>query len=97
GKSMLGMEKRVERDFLGEKEIEADAYYGISTVRAAENFPITGYKTHAELIKSLGIVKKAAALANAEAGNLRPDIARVIVMAAEEVMGGYMNDAFIVD
>lgn len=94
---MLGAEKRVERDFLGEKDIEADAYYGISTLRAAENFPITGHKTHSELIKSLGIVKKAAALANAEAGNLYPDIKQAIVMAAEEVIGGYMNDEFIVD
>lgn len=61
-------EFRIEKDFLGEKEIPKDAYYGVQTTRAVENFPITGYRIHPELIKSLGIVKKAAALANMEVG-----------------------------
>lgn len=50
---------RIERDFLGEKEVDTQAYYGIQTLRAVENFPITGYRIHEELIKALGIVKKA--------------------------------------
>ncbi|TRY28576.1 aspartate ammonia-lyase, partial [Geobacillus sp. LEMMJ02] len=57
---------RLERDLLGEKEIPYDAYYGIQTMRAAENFPITGYRLHRELIQAMAIVKKAAALANME-------------------------------
>ncbi|MBZ5483284.1 aspartate ammonia-lyase, partial [Bacillus sp. T_4] len=54
---------RIEKDFLGTKEVPTYAYYGIQTLRAVENFPITGYQIHPELIKALGIVKKAAALA----------------------------------
>ena len=49
---------RIERDFLGEKEVDTQAYYGIQTLRAVENFPITGYRIHEELIKALGIVKR---------------------------------------
>lgn len=49
---------RIERDFLGEKEVDTQAYYGIQTLRAVENFPITGYHVHEELIKALGIVKR---------------------------------------
>lgn len=49
---------RLERDLLGEKEIPYDAYYGIQTMRAAENFPITGYRLHRELIQAMAIVKK---------------------------------------
>lgn len=60
------MTYRTEKDFLGEKKIPADVYYGIQTLRAAENFPITGYKIHEEMIKALAVVKKAAALANME-------------------------------
>lgn len=49
---------RTEADFLGEKQIPADVYYGVQTARAVENFPITGYKVHEEMIKALAIVKK---------------------------------------
>ncbi len=49
---------RTERDLLGEKQVPADAYYGIQTKRALENFPITGYTPHPELIRGLGFVKK---------------------------------------
>ena len=60
------MSHRIEKDFLGEREIPEEVYYGIQTLRATENFPITGYKIQPELIRALGIVKKAAALANME-------------------------------
>lgn len=50
--------QRIEKDFLGERVLPADAYYGIQTLRATENFPITGYKIHPALIKAMGIVKK---------------------------------------
>lgn len=88
---------RIEKDFLGEKEIPSHAYYGVQTVRATENFPITGYRIHPELIKSLGIVKKAAAIANMEVGLLDENIGKFIVQAADEVIEGKLNDEFIVD
>lgn len=90
-------EFRIEKDFLGEKEIPVNAYYGVQTIRATENFPITGYRIHPELIKALGIVKKAAALANMEVDLLDQEIGKYIVMAADEVIEGKLNDQFIVD
>ncbi|MFD1706408.1 aspartate ammonia-lyase [Siminovitchia sediminis] len=91
------METRVEKDFLGSKEVPVNAYYGIQTIRAVENFPITGNKLHKDLIKALAIVKKAAALANTEIGMLPGEIGQVIVEAAQEVIEGKMHDQFIVD
>ncbi|WP_268876179.1 MULTISPECIES: aspartate ammonia-lyase [Bacillaceae] len=88
---------RVEQDLMGEKEIPADAYYGIQTVRAKENFPITGYPPHKELIRAFGYVKKAAAKANAKVGVLNKTIAEAIMKAADEVIEGKLNDHFIVD
>lgn len=94
---MITSEFRIEKDFLGEKEIPKDAYYGVQTMRAVENFPITGYRIHPELIKSLGIVKKAAALANMEVGMLEKEIGQFIIQACDEVIAGKWNDQFIVD
>lgn len=88
---------RVERDLLGTKEVPAEAYYGIQTLRAVENFPITGYPPHPELIRAFGYVKKAAALANAEVGLLKGEIAKYIAQAAEEIIAGKLHDQFIVD
>ncbi|WP_282943659.1 aspartate ammonia-lyase [Paenibacillus sp. RC67] len=88
---------RVEKDFLGEKEVPAAAYYGIQTLRAVENFPITGYRIHGELIKAMAVVKKAAALANMETNKLQPSIGQAIVQAADEIMVGKWHDQFIVD
>jgi aspartate ammonia-lyase len=88
---------RIEKDFLGEKEVPADAYYGIQTLRAVENFPITGYRIHEELIKAMAIVKKAAALANMESKRLHSEIGEAIVTAASELMEGKWHDQIIVD
>ncbi|GAE30739.1 aspartate ammonia-lyase [Halalkalibacter hemicellulosilyticusJCM 9152] len=88
---------RIERDLLGEKKVPKAAYYGIQTMRAVENFPITGYPPHPELIKAFGFIKKAAALANLEAGTLTKEIAESIVKASDEVIAGKLNDSFIVD
>jgi aspartate ammonia-lyase len=88
---------RLERDFLGEKEIPEYAYYGIQTLRAVENFPITGYRLHPSLIKAMAIVKKAAALANMDTGQLDSRIGQAIVMAAQEIIDGKWHDHFIVD
>ncbi|WP_059102535.1 aspartate ammonia-lyase [Shouchella shacheensis] len=88
---------RIERDLLGEKQVPKSAYYGIQTMRAKDNFPITGYPPHPELIRAFGYVKKAAALANRDVGVLRPHLAEAIVEASEEVIAGKLNDEFIVD
>ncbi len=95
---MLQMDKtRVEQDFLGTKEIPSDAYYGIQTLRAVENFPITGYKVHQELIIALAMVKKAAAIANMNTKRLYSGLGEKIVQAADEMIAGQWHDHFIVD
>ncbi|MCY7685509.1 aspartate ammonia-lyase [Bacillus altitudinis] len=88
---------RYEKDFLGEKEIPADVYYGVQTLRAKENFPITGYRMHEELIRAFAIVKKAAAQANMEVGRLYEGIGNAIVQASDEVIEGKLHEYFIVD
>ncbi|WJE16226.1 aspartate ammonia-lyase [Halobacillus sp. ACCC02827] len=88
---------RVEKDFLGEREIPADAYYGIQTLRASENFPITGYRIHESLITSVSMVKKAAAEANVFTGRLSAHLGDAIIKAASEVIEGKHHDHFIVD
>ncbi len=101
---------RIEHDLVGYLEIPQDAYYGIHSLRAKHNFPISGQKMHPELIKSLTMIKKAAALANAESGQLSPDCRDAIVQACDEVLASLagdpnidpalssqLQDAFIVD
>ncbi len=88
---------RIEKDFLGEKKVPADALYGVQTMRAVENFPITGYRIESSLIKAMAMVKKAAAFANAETGQLEPKIAKAIMAAADEVIDGRHHDQFVVD
>jgi aspartate ammonia-lyase len=88
---------RTEHDFLGERELPVDAYYGIQTLRAVENFPITGYRIHWALIRAMATVKKAAALANMQAGFLDAPLAQAISAAADEMIAGKFNDQFIVD
>jgi aspartate ammonia-lyase len=90
-------EYRIEKDLLGTKEVPKDAYYGIQTLRAVENFPITGIPPHVEMIRALAAVKKAAALANMEVGVLKKNIGEAIVQAADEVLNGQWHDQFIVD
>ncbi|MGZ9819430.1 aspartate ammonia-lyase [Peribacillus simplex] len=88
---------RIEKDFLGSKQVPVHAYYGIQTLRAVENFPITGYRIHEELVKALAIVKKAAALANMDTKRLYDGLGKVIIQAADEVIEGKWHDHFIVD
>lgn len=95
--NMANENVRIEHDLLGEMEVPKDAYYGIQTQRAVENFPITGYRIHEELIKALAIVKKAAALANMDIKRLPEKIGNAIVEAAEEIIEGQWHDQFIVD
>ncbi|MFC4767898.1 aspartate ammonia-lyase [Effusibacillus consociatus] len=88
---------RTEKDLLGTKEVPAQAYYGIQTLRAVENFPITGIPPHKEMIRALAAIKKAAAMANRDVGVLRSDIADAVIRAAEEVLEGRLHEQFIVD
>ena len=87
----------MKRIFWGKSRLPAEAYYGINTVRAVENFPISGVPIHAELISALGEVKKAAALANMELGLLPKKIGSAIIEAAEEIVSGNLRSEFIVD
>lgn len=90
-------EYRVEKDSLGEKEVPADAYYGIQTLRAIDNFPITGYHLDDAFINAMAVVKKAATRANLETENLEPKIAKAIMNAADEILEGKLHDQFLVD
>lgn len=88
---------RRERDLLGDREVPQDVYYGIQTIRALENFPITGYKPHRELVLALAHVKKAAAQANVKVKRLNPKIGNAIVAACDEILDGKFIDQFVVD
>ena len=90
-------EYREEKDFLGAVEIPAGTYYGIHTLRAARNFPVSGFKVPQELIRALAEVKQACAIANMRAHQIEPAIANAIVEAAKEVAQGRLEDQFIVD
>ena len=93
------MEFRVEKDFLGELKIPANAYYGVQSLRAAENFKITGItlSSNPTFIRALAYVKKAAAISNMKLENLDPSIGNAIVMACDKIVEGGYNDQFIVD
>jgi len=88
---------RRERDSLGEKEVPAEALYGIQTQRAVENFPISGLPPRPELVDGIVLVKKAAAIVNEKLGTLPADKADAIVRAADEVLGGGWREQFVVD
>jgi aspartate ammonia-lyase len=92
-----GMEWRTEKDSIGTKEIPEDVYYGVQSLRAAENFRITGLSIHPEIINSLAQIKKAAAITNCEVGLLEKKIADAIVKACDEIIEGKLHDEFIVD
>jgi aspartate ammonia-lyase len=91
------METRREIDPLGEKAVPKSAYYGIQTLRAKENFPVSGIKHPAVFIKSYVQVKKAAAQANMEMGLLDAKVGTAIVKACDEVLGDKLLDQFVVD
>jgi len=88
---------RVERDPLGEKAVPASALYGIQTLRAAENFPISGLRPLPAFVDAVVWIKRSAALTHKETGRLEPRLADSIVRAADEVLTGQHRDQFIVD
>jgi aspartate ammonia-lyase len=88
---------RIERDPLGEFGVPAEAYYGIQTARAVENFPISGLRAPADLVTATVLIKKAAAAANMALGRLDLRIGDAIGAAADEILGGALRDQFVVD
>ncbi|MBF0544096.1 MAG: aspartate ammonia-lyase [Candidatus Riflebacteria bacterium] len=88
---------RIEHDFLGEREIPSEVYYGIQTLRASENFRISDRKIPREMIRALALVKKAAALANNRAGELSEEFCDLVVRVSDEVAEGKFDSAFIVN
>ena len=91
------MTTRIEVDPLGEKAIPKNAYYGIQTARAVENFPVSGVKAPIQIIKAYVYIKKAAATANMQVGWLDKKIGGAIVQACDEVLEGKLVDQFVVD
>src|ERR1700756_260794 len=90
-------ETRIEKDSLGHKEVPTDAYYGIQTARAVENYPISGLRAHPTLIRAIAMVKEAAAKTNRELGVVDAKTADAIIQAAKEVQQGKWDEHFVVD
>src|SRR5574342_323251 len=90
---------RIEHDLLGEREIPMERYYGVQTLRAVENYALTGIpiSQYPRLIFALAYIKKAAALANMELGLLEPKLAQAIVAACDELLEGKLHGEFVVD
>ena len=88
---------RKEHDFLGELEVPDNVYYGVQTLRAMENFQITGQKLDPDFIQSMAKVKKATVLANLSTGRMPEDIGKALLTAADEIIAGKMLDQFPVD
>jgi fumarate hydratase class II len=88
---------RLERDTMGELAVPADAYYGVQTARAVENFQISPLRMPRPMIRALGLIKWAAARINTELGSLDPKIAKAIRQAAQEVIDGQLDEQFPVD
>jgi aspartate ammonia-lyase len=91
------MEYRKEHDSLGEKDVPKEAYYGIQTLRAVENFPISGIRPYPSFIEACAFLKIAAAWTNRELGILDKKIADAIIGAGREVVEGKLRDQFVVD
>jgi len=89
--------RRIESDLLGEREVPAEALYGIHTVRAVENFPLAGRPVSPALIRAFGAVKLAAARTNERLGGLSPERAGAIAAACQELMAGALDRHIVVD
>jgi aspartate ammonia-lyase len=91
------MKFRLEKDSLGQHEVPFAAYYGIQTQRAIENYPISGHVAHPQLIRAMGMIKKAGSIANLELKLIDQKRAKAIKRASEEVIEGKWNREFVVD
>src|SRR6476469_6277229 len=96
---MTTHEFRIEHDLLGERQVPDSAYYGIHTLRALENFPISGtpISVYPEFIDALACVKQAVAHANLELGLLDEKRANAIIQTCREIRNGELHDQFVVD
>jgi aspartate ammonia-lyase len=88
---------RIERDSMGDRQIPSSAYYGIQTLRAMENFPISGIKPLSTYVDACIIIKKATAIVNGQLKCIPPEISQAIVQAADEILAGKFRDQFVVD
>lgn len=88
---------RIERDSLGEKQVPSGAYYGIHTVRAMENFPVSGRKTNRRLIEAVALVKKAAALAHRGLDHYPRAVSNAVAQACDEILAGGFGGQFPID
>jgi len=91
------MEMRIESDSIGSRQIPADAYYGVQSLRGAENFRITGQRLRKEFIESMAQIKKACAICNHEVGELEKNVKDAICQACDEILEGKFHDQFICD
>ena len=91
------MKTRMEKDSIGTREVPAEVYWGIQTLRAIENFPVSGLREHGWLIDAYMYIKKAAALTHLELGVLDEECARAIIQACDDVLSGELRDQFVVD
>ena len=91
------MEYRLETDSIGSKQVPANAYYGVQSLRGMENFQITGQRLRPEFIESLAQIKKACAICNLAVGELDHEIAAAIFQVCDEIIDGEFHDQFICD
>src|SRR3954454_15003795 len=97
--NVFAQQTRTEHDLLGDKQIPSDAYYGVQTARALENFQISGVPTkfYPDYVKAYAIVKLAAARANTEVGRMKKDRMDAIEKACQDVIDGKYHDQFLTD
>ncbi|MEB3216318.1 MAG: aspartate ammonia-lyase [Nostocales cyanobacterium 94392] len=88
---------RIERDSMGDRQIPGSIYYGIQTLRATENFPISGIKPLPTYVDACLMIKKATAIVNGELGCIPQDISQAIIQATDEILAGKFREQFVVD
>ena len=90
-------EYRIEHDLMGAMRVPKDAYYGVQTLRAVENFPISGHRVDSEMIVAIAQIKKAAAMLNANDNQIPLSVGKAICQACDEIISGKLHDQFLVD
>ncbi len=93
----MAAETRIEKDSMGEMTVPASAYWGASTQRAVENFPISGYRFGRRFIRAMGLIKQAAAKVNKDLGKLDATLADLVITAAQQVIDGRLDEHFVLD
>jgi aspartate ammonia-lyase len=88
---------RIERDSMGDRSLPSSIYYGIQTLRAIENFPISGIMPLSTYVDACVLIKKATSIVNGELGCIPLDVSQAIIQAADEVLAGKFRDQFVVD